>query len=377
MLLAAVLAALRLVPPFTLALLAPVVIAGETSPLVALVAAVLAVAAVARRPRRPGLAVLALLTAAVASVPWLQARSAARDGETAVAALRIPPPVATVPRPMGVPAGTRADGRAVRYAAADGTPLTARLYRSAGPELLPTLVVFYGGAWRTGDAGQFAALHQRLAAAGYAVVALDYRHAPAHRYPAQLDDAARGLALVRDSAAAWGVDLARLVLWGRSSGAHLAMLTAWTDSARGVPPVRAVVDYYGPVDLAEGYAHQPHPDPIDARAVLRAFLGGPPLGGPPLGGTPAELGARYHEASPLAHVRAGLPPTLLVYGGRDHVVEPRFGRAVARALAAAGDPVAYVELPWAEHGFDAVPSGVGERVATLLAERFVARVTAP
>ena len=367
-LLAAALAALRLVPPYTLALLPPVVVAGEASPLVAVFAAVLAAFALGKRPRRPGLAVVALLAAAVASVPWLEARSAARAGDAAIAALRVPPPVAIVaPTTSGSAARPRADERLVRYAAADGIPLVGRLFPSARPGPRPTLVVLYGGAWQTGDAEQSAALHRRLAAAGYTVVALDYRHAPAYRSPAQRDDAARGLALVRDSARAWGVDLARLVLWGRSSGAQLAMLAAWTDSARGVPPVRAVVDYYGPVDLPEGYAHPPRPDPIDARAVLRAYLGG----------TPAEAGARYRDASPLAHVRPGLPPTLLLYGGRDHLVEPRFGRTLAHVLAAAGDPVAYVELPWAEHGFDVATGGVGERVATALTEQFLMRVTVP
>ncbi len=366
--LVAVLAAARLVPPFLRVLLGPVVLAGEVSPLVAATAVVLAAVALATRPRRPGLAAVALVAGAVAVVPWLQGLAAARAGAAAIAALRVPPPATGERAHVGSPAPADARrGRVVHYAAVDGTPLAARLYRSASAGARPTLVVLYGGAWRGGDAGQSAALDRQLAASGYTVVALDYRHAPLHRYPAQRDDAARGLALVRDSAAAWGVDRARIVLWGRSSGAHLAMLTAWTDSAPGAPPLRGVIDYYGPVDLAEGYAHPPHPDPIDARAVLRDFLGG----------TPADVGARYRDASPLAHVRAGLPPTLLVYGGHDHLVEARFGRALARALAAAGDAVAYVELPWAEHGFDAVPGGVGERVATALALQFAARVTQP
>ena len=365
--LAVVLAALRLVPPFTYALLAPVVVAGEASPLVALFAVVLAVVAAIGRRRRIGLAVAALLAAAVASVPWLEARRAARAGEAAIAALPVPPvrPPLVAPAADTAAAAPRAADRVLHYAAADGTPLVGWLYRSAGPGLRPAFVVFYGGAWRGGNAGQSAPLDRGLAAAGWAVIALDYRHAPASRYPSQLDDTRLGLRLVRDSARAWGVDPARLVLWGRSSGAHLALLTAWTDSVPDVPPLRGVVDYYGPVDLPEGYAHPPRPDPIDARAVLRDFLGG----------TPAQVGARYRDASPLDHVRAGLPPTLLVYGGHDHLVEPRFGRALARALVAVGDPAVYVELPWAEHGFDAVPGGVGGRVANALALQFAARVT--
>lgn len=70
-----------------------------------------------------------------------------------------------------------------------------------------------------------------------------------------------------------------------------------------------------------------------------------------------------------------LPPALLVYGGRDHVVRPRFGRAAAAALARAGDRVVYAELPWAEHGFDLAPGGLGARVTARLVDGFLARVT--
>ncbi len=363
------LAAVRLVPPFAYVMLPAVVVAGEASPLVAALALGLAVIAATRRPRRRGLTMAALLAAAVAGVPWVQARAAQRAGASAIAALRVPPPAAPAGRlPPGDPprgAGERIDERALPYAAADGTPLRGRLLRSAGGAARPTFVVVYGGAWRSGDAEQGASFDRQLVADGYTVVALDYRHAPAFHYPAPLDDVRRGLRLVRDSAAAWGVDPARLILWGRSSGAHLALLAAWDDTTTAAPPVRGVIDYYGPVDLVEGYRHPPRPDPIDARDVLRDFLGG----------TPDQRPSQYRDASPITHVRPGLPPTLLIYGGHDHLVEARFGRALDAALAAAGDAAAYVELPWAEHGFDAAPGGLGERVATALALQFAARVT--
>lgn len=363
------LALLRLVPPVAAWLLAPVVLAGELAPYVALAAAGVAVWALAARPRHVGAAALALAAFGVALVPGVQARAAARAAAASIARM---PAGDGEPRPS--PAADRGtepgaiEERPVRYAAADGTPLTLRLFRPAGAGTHPTLAVLYGGAWRSNDATQAAGLHRRLAARGYTVVALDYRHAPAHRYPAQLDDVRRGLALLGDSAAAWGANPSRLVLWGRSSGAHLAMLAAWTapgsPATSPAPPVRGVIAFYGPVDLADGYAHPPRPDPLDVRRVLRQFLGG----------TPAAIPARYREASPIVHVRPGLPPTLIVYGGRDHLVEARFGRRVAAALARAGSPVVDVELPWAEHGFDFVPGGVGARVAHGAVDRFLARV---
>jgi acetyl esterase/lipase len=226
-------------------------------------------------------------------------------------------------------------------------------------------VVLYAGAWLNGRPSQGAPIHRWLAGRGYVVVALDYRHAPAHRFPAQLDDVRRGLAVVRDSALAWRVDTRRVALWGRSSGGHLAALTAWSSGADALPlRVRGVIDFYGPFDLARGYYDRPTPDPIDGPRVLRAFLGGPPDAMP----------SRYRDASPRSWVRPGLPPTLLVYGGGDHVVKPEFGRAEAAALRASGDPVEFVEMPWAEHAFDLAAGGPQGTAALRIALRFLSRV---
>jgi acetyl esterase/lipase len=153
------------------------------------------------------------------------------------------------------------------------------------------------------------------------------------------------------------------VLMGRSAGAHLALLAAYTP---GPIAVRAVVSYYGPTDLVDAYRNPPHPDPLHIRSVEETFIGAPP------DRTPEQ----YAAASPVSHIRPGLPPTLLIYGARDHIVESRYGAQLGERLAAAGVPVAYLEIPWAEHAFDAVFSGVSSQIALYYTERFLARVTA-
>jgi acetyl esterase/lipase len=198
-----------------------------------------------------------------------------------------------------------------------------------------------------------------MAARGYVVVAFGYRAAPAARFPAQLEDVRAALAFVRRNAADFGVDADRIALVGASAGAHLAMLAAYEP---GAPPVRAVVNYYGPADLAAGYRDVPRPDPYDVRRVLRDFVGGPP----------AAMPARYAAASPVRWVRAGVPPTLHVYGGRDHIVKPRFGRELHARLRGAGATSVYLELPWSEHGFNALLSGVGGQLSLYYSERFLA-----
>ncbi len=271
-----------------------------------------------------------------------------------------PPRFSLATAVRGLPTSVDVTRRMIPYAAPDGSPLTIQLYRRPSKDVQPVVVVIYGGAWRTGEATQCENVSRALAARGYTVVAIDYRHAPEHVYPAQLTDVRHSIALVRDSAAAWGIDASRMALLGRSAGGHLATLSAF---AEGDLPVQAVVAIYSPYDLVEGYRDLPSPDPIDVRTVLRGFLGG----------TPDEQLARYQEASPSSHVRRGLPPTLLIFGGKDHIIKPAFNRRAASDLRAVNVPVVSVEIPWAEHGFDMAPSGLGAQLAFSVISAFLDR----
>jgi len=90
------------------------------------------------------------------------------------------------------------------------------------------------------------------------------------------------------------------------------------------------------------------------------------------GGTPVQIPEPYRAASPLTYVSAKAPPTLLLYGRRDHIVEARFGRILNDRLRAAGATSILLELPWSEHAFDLVPSGLGGQVSLYYTERFLA-----
>ena len=240
-----------------------------------------------------------------------------------------------------------------------GVTLTADVYQPLAPGRYPVVVQIYGGAWQRGDPGDDASFARYLASRGYVVFAIDYRHAPQWRWPAQREDIRTALAWIREHASGYGADASRTALVGRSSGAQLALVAAY---APGPHPVRAVVSYYGPVDLVEGYRDPPRPDPLDVRRIEEAYLGGPP---------DARL-ADYRDASPITHVRPSLPPTLLVYGGRDHIVEPRFGRLLHDRLRASGNTSVLLEIPWAEHAFDKVGNGPSAQLALYHVERFLA-----
>lgn len=251
--------------------------------------------------------------------------------------------------------------RGIRFATVDGMNLTLNLYRPSDLGLHPAIVVIYGGAWQTGTPADGETFSRYMAAQGYTVVALDYRHAPQFRYPSQFEDVRTALSFIQAQAETLEIDRQRIALLGRSAGAHLASLVAYGQSPL---PIRAIVNYYGPTNLTEIYNTPPMPDPINVRAVLEAFLGG----------NPDQLPQLYQDASPIHHISPNLPPSLLVYPGRDHIVLPRFGRQLYEKLQAAGNQAVLLEIPWAEHAFDAVFNGVSNQFALYYTERFLAWV---
>lgn len=259
----------------------------------------------------------------------------------------------------GIPLGQSRITRRVPLATVDGVPLTVDVYQpaTAGPH--PIIVQIYGGAWQRGQPSSFANAAQWLAAHGYVVFAIDYRHAPAFRWPAQIDDVRLALAWIRDHAAEYRADTARVALTGRSAGAHLAMMAAYQNAPL---PISGVVSYYGPVDLVDAYLNPPRPDPLRIREVEDTLFGAPL----------DSLRSRFREASPIVHTARPQPPTLLVYGGRDHIVEPRYGARMHDSLVAAGTTAVYLEIPWADHAFDEVFNGPSNQLSLYYTERFLA-----
>src|SRR5215813_3143684 len=151
----------------------------------------------------------------------------------------------------------------VVYGEAGGEPLRFDHYRPLTvAEPAPVVVFAHGGGWTRGDPSQAAGNALHFARRGIATVAISYRLAPAHRFPAPLDDVRRGLRWVRSHADELGIDAERIALLGLSAGAHLAMLAHLggripelapdlPEELRDVPEtVRAVVAHYGPYDLA-------------------------------------------------------------------------------------------------------------------------------
>jgi acetyl esterase/lipase len=250
--------------------------------------------------------------------------------------------------------------RQINFDTPSKVPLKLNLYQPNKVGKYPAVIQIYGGAWRSGNADNNEEFSRYLAVQGYVVVSIDYRHAPEHHFPAQLVDVRTAIDYVKQQAKNWEIDSDRMGLIGRSAGGHLATLAAYQPDA---VPLRAVVSYYGPVDLLAGYDDPPSPDPIDSRQVMRDFLGG----------TPKTLAKLYTQASPLRLVDRKLPPTLLIYGGQDHIVEARYGKKLADKLKSFGTPTVFIEIPWANHSFDTIFNGPSNQLALYYTERFLAK----
>ena len=130
-----------------------------------------------------------------------------------------------------------------------------RLYRplSQPAGALPVLVYFHGGGWVIGDLDTHDTLCRELAnAAGCAVVAVDYRMGPEHRFPAAVDDALAATRWVHQQAAMLGLDAARLAVGGDSAGGNLAAVVALAARDAGDLPIAYQLLIYPATDMRRG-----------------------------------------------------------------------------------------------------------------------------
>ena len=269
--------------------------------------------------------------------------------------------------------------RTVTYATVDGVPLSLDVYASTtamrGPS--PAVLVAHGGGWSSGDKGDASMFSELMAAHGYTVFDIQYRVAPQPNWRSATGDVKCAVGWVKQHASTpdWHVDPKRLTLLGRSAGAHLALLAAYTPGDPGLPPscdapdttVASVIELYGPTDLAWGWAHPANPHAYDIHAKLMGFTGGTPE-------TAADL---YRQLSPAARVTPSAPRTLLIHGGRDQLVAFHQAELMADKLRDAGVPYDTLFIPYAQHAFDFVFGGLSEQLVEQTVLHFLATPPAP
>lgn len=226
-------------------------------------------------------------------------------------------------------------------------PIPVRLYRALGTaadERLPVLVYFHGGGWTIGDLDTHDIVCREFAnLAQCAVISVDYRLAPEHKFPAAVEDAIAATHWTGRMAETLGLDPARVAVGGDSAGGNLAAVVALTLRDAGGPPLAMQVLIYPAVDMtvdreshrkfAEGY--------LLTRESIQWFVSNYLRG--------AEDVADW-RASPLrASDLAGVAPAYVITAGFDPLLDE--GKAFADRLHEAGVPVTYECFEGMIHGF--------------------------
>lgn len=203
--------------------------------------------------------------------------------------------------------------------------------------------------------------YQPLLNAGFTVIAVRHGSSPRFKVPEAYADVNRAVRFVRLHAARFGIDPDRLGVYGGSAGGHLSLMLG-LDSDQGDPEatdevmrissrVAAVVAYYPPVDLRQrATPSQDYPATLPDRGLF--FAGGVIAPGAADRFVAlefeAELGA---SVSPILHVSADDPPTLLVHGDADALVDLNNSQLIHESFKRNGVKTELVIIEGAGHGF--------------------------
>ncbi|MFY9510571.1 MAG: alpha/beta hydrolase [Rubrivivax sp.] len=221
-----------------------------------------------------------------------------------------------------------------------GVPL--RLYRPAAGTL-PLLVYFHGGGWTIGDLDTHDVVCRTLARdSGCAVLAVDYRMGPEHRFPAAVDDCIAALRWARQQAQLLGIDATRMAVGGDSAGGNLAAVIAITERDAGTPLTFQLLIYPGTDMRCVAPSHSSNGQGYLLTADTIAWFRQQYI--------PEATAWNDWRASPLlAPDLSRLPPALVLTAGYDPLRDE--GLQYADALSAAGTPAQYLCFERQIHGF--------------------------
>jgi acetyl esterase len=229
--------------------------------------------------------------------------------------------------------------------------IPARLYRPLETQgRIPGLVFFHGGGWVLGDLESHDILCRRLAnAGGCAVLAVDYRLAPEHKFPAAVEDAVTATRWVFANAQTLDIDPERIAVGGDSAGANLAAVVCHIARDEGKPRIRLQLLIYPVVELAFAHpSHQLREDHLPVLGETMIWFREHYLSGP-------EHQQDWRASPLLAKSFSALPPAYVLTAGYDPLSDE--GAAYAARLAQAGVQVARRHFAGQVHGF--LTMGVG------------------
>lgn len=213
----------------------------------------------------------------------------------------------------------------VVYSHAGGEELHLDLYRPAGQtKPAAAILLIHGGGWVGGDKKDMAGFAQALVGKGFFCAAVQYRFAPKHRWPAQLDDVQTAVRYLRSHAAEYKIDPKKIGAVGGSAGGHLAQFLGVRDTRDPKPTeyaglsskVQAVWNIFGPIDFT-----QPFSDLV--KGLFKSLLEAPTTD-------------RLKDASPYFFASKKSAPTFFLQGKKDPLVPWRQAQQMADKLKSLG-----------------------------------------
>ena len=267
-----------------------------------------------------------------------------------------------------------------RFLSIDGRELMLDVYRPT--EITDnngaSVIVVHGGSWSSGGRGDFAQWNQRLAEMGFTVFDIDYRTTPQPNYLTATGDVKCSMSWVQRNAAEFNISPERIAIMGRSAGAHLALLAAYSNDDDRLPSscpesdrngkVRAVVSMYAPVELLWAYDNPANESVINGKQTLANFLGGSPHDS-------ADIRQRFLLASPTSHINPATPPTLIIHGGQDQLVRLENLTFLGQRLSEFNVLHQTLIFPYAQHGYDYNFNGWGSQVTEKVMLEFLVKNT--
>lgn len=214
----------------------------------------------------------------------------------------------------------------------------------------PVLLQVHGGAWIIGEKEQQGKpLMYHMAERGWLCVAINYRLSPKEAFPAHIIDVKKAIAWIREHIAEYGGNPDFIAITGGSAGGHLSSLAALTPNRAEFQPgfedadttVQAAVPFYGVFDFLDRFNIRPEMSMQDLLAdrVMQCTID--------------ENRELWDNGSPLSHVSPDAPPMFVIQGTHDSLVWVEEARLFVSTLQAESkQPVAYAELPGAQHAFE-------------------------
>jgi len=221
-----------------------------------------------------------------------------------------------------------------------------------GKEVLPCIIYVQGSAWMKQNVYKGIPQLSNFAQRGFVIAIVEYRPSIDSPFPAQIQDAKTAIRFIRKNAEKYNVDPENIFIWGDSSGGHTAVFVGLTSGNQALDTedyagfsdnVNAVVDFYGPTDIAKMKDFPSifdHDKPTSPEGMLIGGL------------TVSENPEKAQKANPINYINSGksIPPILIAHGDKDRIVPFNQSELLAQKLIESGKEFDYYSLSEADHG---------------------------